>query len=336
LDSRPSGAVPKDEPSTDVDLDETLASEGDAVTGAALITIKGPEAGRIDLVSGYGCVLGRGEDVDVSFDDLSISRQHARFERSDTGYRLRDLGSGNGTFVDGRRVYSTQDLPGSCNIRVGRSTEFHYTVVDEVGIGAIEQLQRSLLIDPLTRVGRRLYLERRLNEELAYGQRHATTVGLMMLDVDSFKQINDQHGHPAGDLTLRRFADKLVEVVRVEDAVFRYGGDEFSILVRDQSRDGLLAMAERLRSAVEAMVVDFEGTRIPVTTSIGVAGFQPGWATLSRTAEMDSSIALSPEAAYLVEIADHALMMAKQQGKNRYIALWEGPERHPVPPSEQP
>jgi two-component system, cell cycle response regulator len=315
-----------EEPSTDVDLDATLGGDGDPVGGAALITLKGPEAGRIDLVSGFGCVLGRGDDVDVPFEDLSISRRHARFERSDGGYRVRDLDSANGTFVDGRRVHSIVDLPDSCNIRIGRATELHYTVVDEIGIEAIEQLQRSLLIDPLTGVGRRLYLERRLNEALAYGQRHGTTIGLMMLDVDSFKQINDTHGHPAGDLALRRFADQLVEVVRTEDSVFRYGGDEFSILVRGQSRDGLLAMAERVRQAVEAMNLRYEGHRIPVTTSIGVAGFQPGWTTITRTVETDTSIALCPEGAYLVELADHALMMAKQQGKNRYIALWEGPE----------
>jgi len=296
----------------------------DQVGGAVLMILKGTNAGQVELVGPEGGVVGRGTNLDVTLDDSSVSRNHARFERTDDGYRLVDLGSVNGTFVDGQRVHSYRELPDSCTLRFGPHTELQYSIVDEAGARAVSELRRSLLIDPLTGVGKRSFLERRIVEEVAYARRHETNVGLMMLDVDRFKEINDSHGHPVGDRLLCGFAETLVETVRTEDCVFRFGGDEFCILVRDQTRMGLLAMAERIRLAVEAIELDHEGTQVRVTTSIGVAALRPGQEMFRETMEMESGENDADEdEPDLVSLADHALLTAKREGRNRVFALWE-------------
>jgi len=287
------------------------------------MVLKGSDAGRVELIGPGGGVVGRSSAAEVSLDDSAVSRTHARFEPNDDGYRLVDLGSANGTFVDGQRVGTSMELPSSCNIRLGPYTELQYSVVDEGGARAVSELRRSLLIDPLTGAGKRSFLERRIAEETAYARRHETNVGLMMLDVDGFKTVNDRHGHLVGDQLLRAFADTLRAAVRTEDCVFRYGGDEFCILVRDQSQMGLLAMAERIRMAVEAIVLLHEGTQIRVTTSVGVASLQPGQELRSQTLEVDPGDLPSVDEPDLVALADRALLDAKREGKNRVAAHWE-------------
>ena len=308
---------------TEVALPVLVNPEQDRTGGAVLMVLKGSDAGTVELIGPEGGVVGRSPALDVSFDDSSVSRNHARFERIDEGYRLLDLGSANGTFVDGQRVQTFVDLPDSCSIRLGPHTELQYTLVNEAGARAVADLRRSLLIDPLTGVGKRSFLERRIGEELAYAQRHETTVGLMMLDVDHFKEVNDRHGHLVGDQLLRRFAATLLDTVRTEDCVFRYGGDEFCILVRHQSRMGLLAMAERIRLAVEGIDMEHDGTAGRVTTSVGVAAARPGDQIFRETMEVVADEPEEDDDPDLVAIADQALLAAKREGKNRVFALWE-------------
>ena len=126
-----------------------------------------------------------------------------------------------------------------------------------------------------------------------------------MLDVDHFKQFNDQHGHDGGDAVLSRFAQVLTAHSRHEDIACRYGGEEFTLILPEMPPDGGAARAEEIRAAVEAMVVDNNGRRLPpVTVSIGLSSYP--------------SDGTDPSS--LLRAADAALYRAKQSGRNRVVA----------------
>lgn len=151
-----------------------------------------------------------------------------------------------------------------------------------------------------------LYVRReflRLAEmELARAARFPTDTGVLMLDLDFFKRINDEYGHPAGDEVLQQVAAILKAGVRVTDVIGRMGGEEFIVLLPNTTRDGAVAVAEKLRTMVRAHPLKVEDALVPVTASLGVSGLaqrQPG--SIER----------------LYAAADQALYAAKQLGRDR-------------------
>jgi len=170
-------------------------------------------------------------------------------------------------------------------------------------------LERENITDPLIGIYNRRYLDRRLEEEVARARRYGHPLSMLMLDVDHFKRINDEHGHQAGDGVLRFLGELIMGAVRGPDVVARYGGEELVVISPEIARERALALAERLRTHIEAheFVVTSESasrTAIPFTVSIGVA-------------TLDSGI---PDALALVRCADDALYAAKSAGRNRVRA----------------
>lgn len=155
--------------------------------------------------------------------------------------------------------------------------------------------------DPLTSMFNRRYLEPILKREVRYSIRHHRPFALMLLDIDYFKRFNDQHGHAAGDEALRQVAIAIGETVRVSDVVFRYGGEEFMILLSEMNQQAALVVAEKLRSAIAAVSVSVEaGREERLTVSIGVA-IHDG----------------HPDYEKVIDRADKALYQAKDEGRNR-------------------
>ncbi len=154
--------------------------------------------------------------------------------------------------------------------------------------------------DALTSVGNRLRLAEDLDALCGRVVRYGHAYCVALLDVDHFKAFNDGAGHLAGDDVLRTVAGALAQTIRRGDALYRYGGEEFLVLLPEQRLDGAALAGERLRAAVEALGLEHPdgGT---VTASVGVAGL--GGATCS------------PDA--LFELADRALYRAKEGGRNR-------------------
>jgi diguanylate cyclase (GGDEF)-like protein len=170
------------------------------------------------------------------------------------------------------------------------------------------RLVRSGLTDFLTGWHNRRYLNARLKEELARAQRQGTNLTCLVIDLDRFKQINDQHGHLVGDLALREAAQRVDAHIRGSDAAARFGGDEFVVLAPGISSEQAAALAERIRLAVsETPLTIPSGAKLNMTVSIGVAGIM-----LSRE-EAD----LKAAAERLLSDADAALYRAKQLGRNR-------------------
>ena len=155
-------------------------------------------------------------------------------------------------------------------------------------------------IDPLTGLAnRRLFFE--LGEKLAERSRiDETTYGVLMIDLDNFKWINDRYGHAAGDQVLRIFAETALKALRPSDVLARIGGEEFAAILPGSGAEASLAIAERMRKAFQATAEFIDGNPTYVTLSAGVAVFVPG-----VTLEM------------LMREADAALYLAKQNGRNR-------------------
>jgi diguanylate cyclase (GGDEF)-like protein len=166
-------------------------------------------------------------------------------------------------------------------------------------------LDREAKQDPLTGVAVRRVLERRLGEVYAEARETGGTLAVVLCDLDHFKRINDTFGHPTGDRALVAAAQALQAALRSgDDLLARYGGEEFTVLLPGADGGAALAVAERLRRAVEAVDLHEEGTPIPLTLSAGVASFP------------ELHVKTAGE---LLLLADGALYEAKRQGRNRCL-----------------
>ena len=164
-----------------------------------------------------------------------------------------------------------------------------------------EHLDRLARIDPLTDAANRRHFHDCLEAELARSGRYGRECSLVIIDIDHYKQINDRHGHAAGDEALRHFVQITREQLRSQDELGRLGGEEFAVLLPETGLESAIAVAERIRRALEATPGRFGDVRIPLAASFGVACWQ--------------SLAESPDA--LLQRADKALYAAKAGGRNR-------------------
>lgn len=163
--------------------------------------------------------------------------------------------------------------------------------------------EKRARIDPLTQLGNRQLFDERLRDEVGFARRHRAPLCLAMLDIDHFKRVNDELGHEAGDLALQHFARLLAATLRQGDAAFRYGGEEFVVLLRSSEPGSALTAMERLRTALEVLPVKLpEGATRHITFSAGIA-----------VADADNDF----RAHDLVARADAALYRAKGGGRNR-------------------
>lgn len=168
----------------------------------------------------------------------------------------------------------------------------------------LERLKREALVDQLTRIGNRRYADMTLETRFHELETHRVPFGVALFDVDHFKQVNDTHGHSAGDRVLAMVSATIAGALRRLDAVARWGGEEFLVIAPSVDLTTLDHLAERCRILVQAAWLDLEGgERLEVTMSGGVALAEPG-----------------DDAAKLVGRADALLYKAKEGGRNRILA----------------
>ena len=172
------------------------------------------------------------------------------------------------------------------------------------------RLLRSGFTDVLTGWYNRRYLTVRLNEELARAQRDRASLVCLMLDIDHFKQVNDNWGHSAGDAVLREIAQRIEAQVRASDVAARYGGEEFVVLLPNTDVEAATLLADRIREAISESPIDLEnGEAVSITVSIGIATVGPG--------EDESDLKTVGDS--LLARADVALYAAKSAGRDRVI-----------------
>lgn len=162
----------------------------------------------------------------------------------------------------------------------------------------LDLLSKKAMIDGLTGLWNRGYLNERVLSEVAHARRHNRKLSCMMVDVDHFKSINDVYGHGFGDVVLRGVAVTIQDSCRAEDVACRYGGEEFAILLRETDALQARILGERIRTAVAGNAYSRGAINVAVTCSIGIAEWVPG-------------------AEEIIERADQALYESKQNGRNR-------------------
>lgn len=199
---------------------------------------------------------------------------------------------------------------------IGELSLFSHDDLPEHVVGQLENLLSCLLFplrnallyrraiqaslkDPLTGVGNRLALDQGLTRETELSRRHDQALSVVMLDMDHFKTLNDTYGHQAGDAALKAVALLLKEQLRNVDMVFRFGGEEFVLVLSNTGFDAAAIVAERIRGAIQTLCLLVGEKQIRLSASLGCATFRP--------AESHED---------LLRRADHALYQAKREGRN--------------------
>ena len=246
---------------------------------AYLIVLAGAAVGEMYKISKDQTVIGRGSQADIQVIDEGISRRHAAIQLEGERVVVLDLGSTNGTYLNGERVEKNHGLRDGDKIQVGSTTILKFTFHDSLDEHFQRQMYESALRDGLTKAFNKKYFLERLESEFAYAQRHRSALSLIMFDIDHFKKINDSHGHLAGDHALTALSALIAQTIRKEDVFARYGGEEFAVICRGVDLGGAHLFGERIRSRVEAMKFAYNGVQLSMTLSVGVA-------TVTRTSGM--------------------------------------------------
>ncbi len=167
---------------------------------------------------------------------------------------------------------------------------------------AIEKLEKQAMIDPLTGLANRRYIDKILDNKINEAQRYGIKFGLLFIDIDHFKAVNDKYGHDVGDKVLQMAANTMSSVIRTSDILGRWGGEEFVAVVLNVEEEKLLGVAEKLRISMEKARMENKGTQIKVTISIG--------ATMSNPQNKDTK-------EKLLKRADDLMYTSKIKGRNQ-------------------
>lgn len=269
---------------------------------AYLIVLAGRDVGRMYKLEQGPTVIGRSHTSAIRLNDDSISREHATISLSGSSVYIEDLGSANGTVVNGDTIVG-HELRDGDKIRLGETTILKFTYHDRLDESFQRKMYDAALRDPLTKVFNKKYFLDSLSAEVAYAKRHDSPLSLLIFDLDHFKRVNDTYGHVVGDQVLVDVAQMVQQMLRSEDIFARYGGEEFAIICRGIELSDAGIVGERIRAGIEGGTFVFEDQRLRVTVSLGVAALHDG---------ITEDIALVRE-------ADEALYEAKNGGRNRVL-----------------
>jgi len=265
--------------------------------------------------------LGRALEADVRVNDARASRMHARItverdpDSDETRYRITDLGSTNGTLLNGEPVAEAYLQDGD-KVMVGEQL-LRFDLLDDIDREYQRQIHRLLAHDELTGLLTSKSFFSELRREAARAETEVRPFCVLMMDLDHFKLVNDTHGHLVGSQTLEEVGTLITNALRAGDVAARFGGEEFAaFLLNADCAQGLVA-AERVRAAIESHhfaasrrgATHETGEILRITISVGVAAFPED----------------ARDPIELVELADTALYRAKNLGRNRVVAYCVSP-----------
>ena len=271
---------------------------------ACLILIRGTPQGHRFFITADEMIIGRDPAADISIPDASISRKHAKVTRSGNDVTIEDLGSSNGTSINGKKLepgkivtLSKEDL-----IKLGNSI-VKYLPAGEIEIIFYGNLNQAANTDPMTKCFNKGYFLEALEAEVKRAKTLSTPLSLIFFDLDHFKKVNDTYGHEGGDFVLKEFTNLVRNcgVIQQKDIFARYGGEEFCLMLPSVLSADAAKTAEIVRGKIQMHEFNYEGNRIPVTTSLGVAELKSDMETASD----------------LIKAADKALYESKKAGRNR-------------------
>ncbi len=272
---------------------------------ANLILIAHPDhkhiGARYRLSPGSAIEIGRSPNLEICLPEVpSVSRNHARLEYLTGLVILRDLGSTNGTFVNDRLLDGPAVLKSGDRFQIG-AIHFKFLHEQDVEHAFHKAIFELLTRDGLTEVYNKRKFDEELEREFARSRRYSRPLSLILIDVDHFKAVNDEHGHLAGDFVLKQITERVARCLRVEQVFARIGGEEFAILCPETELASAAILAEKLKEKVGEEPCPAQKGPIPVTCSFGVA---------ERASDMTAPTDLT-------EAADRALYASKKEGRNR-------------------
>jgi diguanylate cyclase (GGDEF)-like protein len=235
-----------------------------------------------------------------------VSRSHARITVNGSECTIEDLGSSNKTIINGQTLGPAQPtrLRNNDQIKTGNII-FKFLEKGSLETITHQELTEKAMKDALTGAFTKGALLEKGPEAMKRSDFLKEELSVVVFDIDFFKKINDTYGHPCGDYVLKHLAHVVgTKLVRANDYFARYGGEEFVILLSGAAMTRAMDVAERVRSTVQATEFEFEGHKIPVTVSLGVASRIP------TETEWDD----------LFQRADDALYVSKRNGRNRVTA----------------
>jgi two-component system, cell cycle response regulator len=268
---------------------------------ACVLQIYGGTLGRRYEFDGREFVVGRDPDNDICVDLTTVSRRHARLFGQNGEAWVEDLGSTNGTLVNDEQIDGPRQLHNGDLLRFGGSI---LKFIEGGNVEALyhEEIYRLMITDGLTGAAtQRAFLEF-LDRERLRAKRHGRPLSLVMLDIDHFKEVNDKHGHLAGDYVLRGVAAAVRGEVRGDELFARYGGEEFAVVLPETVLEDAARFCERVRAKVESQAFAWKEQVFQVTISVG-----------GTSADADE------DQAALLTRADARLYEAKRAGRNRCV-----------------
>lgn len=270
---------------------------------ANFVVIAGLDIGRKFPIQKSELSIGRGDACDIYVNDDDVSRNHAKVVVEPSGIFIVDLGSTNGTLINGNKV-AKHLLTDGDRIQIGNMTVLKFNFFNELEDSYNEQLYMAANKDYLTQTYNKKYFLDRLRMELSHSRRHNTPLSIILIDVDLFKNLNDKHGHIAGDAILKELAKQISSIKREEDLFARFGGEEFILMLRETTQNNAIQIAEKIRSYVENLEFNIDEKTLKITLSLGVATFT------------DNNFSSAED---LIRQADTYLYMAKNKGRNLVI-----------------
>lgn len=291
-------------PNTDVNFVSSVPLQGARIP--VLLPLRGPTPEKLYILDRQDTWIGRSPEAEIHLNDHLVSRLHARilWENSARPTEfprclLHDGGSRNGTFVNRRRINS-EPLSDGDRIVVG-STLLAFLVKDTLELDYDSRVLHRATTDSLTFVSSRVAFEEAAVQAMAIAERQEHPLTLCLLDIDRFKQINDELGHLTGDHVLRHLASMILRSVRNSDMVGRLGGDEFAILLVGTEAEATLPVMRQLCDTVAETPCAGVGQPLNYTISIGLAQMAKEHRTWSD----------------LMNAADQQLYEAKRRGRGQ-------------------
>jgi len=277
-------------------------AEGDNENAClVLIYPPGPDMGKRFPLDRPEFVVGRGTDCDILVDRDSVSRRHARvYQKDDNAWLVQDLGSTNGSYVNDKPIEQSPLRDGDF-LKIGAAI-FKFLTGANVEMSYHEEIYRMTIVDGLTGVHNKRYFLEFLDREMSRCVRYGRPLALVMFDIDHFKRVNDEYGHLTGDHVLKELARRLAARIRREELLARYGGEEFAAVLPETGRDGALEFGEQIRQIVAREPFEFEGDKLVVTISVGVA-------------VVDGPMDITT----FIKAADENLYRAKRAGRNQVV-----------------
>lgn len=280
--------------------------EADEVPPAIVVLIGPPGyVGKQYPITASDIVIGRSVESQVYIDDKSLSRSHAKFAVNGSEVSVIDLGSTNKTIVNGQVIPALA----SCLLKNNDQIKTGNVIFKFLEKGSIEAMTNATMYeraqkDALTGAHSKGALLEKGPEAVKRSELLSEPLSLVTFDIDHFKKINDNYGHPGGDYVLKELCRVVItKLIRANDFFARYGGEEFVLLLSGSPSKTAGEVGERIRHMIESHEFVFEGKKIPVTISVGVA----------------TKLVSETEWTQIYDRADKALYQAKQSGRNRMM-----------------